>query len=183
MAAHLCCTRTHAGTRRLTQANARTRACTCALTLASYAPSSVPCVMDAHVPLPVRLFVCSRIVLHCIASNFVALRCVALCCVVLFCVVFYCLHKVLPFDYDLKKSKLKFDGLFVSNGPGDPTMASATVDQLKWAIGQVTIGSDRVNACGWCGGCGGCGWVGGRMIYTLYCTCLLCSHRNVFTDC
>jgi carbamoyl-phosphate synthase/aspartate carbamoyltransferase len=41
---------------------------------------------------------------------------------------------VVPYDYDLKESGVEFDGLFVSNGPGDPTMAQATIDTLKWAI-------------------------------------------------
>jgi len=41
-----------------------------------------------------------------------------------------------PFDYDLENSGEKFDGVFISNGPGDPTMASATVKQVQWAMAQ-----------------------------------------------
>ena len=36
---------------------------------------------------------------------------------------------LVPYDYDLEKNEanLEWDGLFISNGPGDPTMAAATV--------------------------------------------------------
>ena len=37
-----------------------------------------------------------------------------------------------PFDYTLADEKI--DGLMLSNGPGDPTMADATVEQVRWAI-------------------------------------------------
>jgi len=37
--------------------------------------------------------------------------------------------KVVPWDTDL--SKENYDGLFISNGPGDPTMAQKTVDQIR----------------------------------------------------
>jgi len=36
--------------------------------------------------------------------------------------------KVVPWDTDL--SKENYDGLFISNGPGDPTMAQKTIDQI-----------------------------------------------------
>jgi carbamoyl-phosphate synthase small subunit len=39
-----------------------------------------------------------------------------------------------PFDYPLADEA--FDGLMLSNGPGDPRMAEATVEQIRWAIGQ-----------------------------------------------
>ncbi len=42
-------------------------------------------------------------------------------------------HRV-PWNYDLKSSPLKFDGLFVSNGPGDPKKADVTIAQMKWAM-------------------------------------------------
>ncbi len=42
-------------------------------------------------------------------------------------------HRV-PWDYDLSKSKLKYDGLFVSNGPGDPKTCKTTIEQMRWAI-------------------------------------------------
>ena len=41
---------------------------------------------------------------------------------------------VVPFDYDLKSHASEYDGIFISNGPGNPEMAQATIDQLKWAI-------------------------------------------------
>ncbi len=40
-----------------------------------------------------------------------------------------------PWDYDIFKDKnLKFDALFISNGPGDPTMAKETIATVKRAI-------------------------------------------------
>ena len=43
---------------------------------------------------------------------------------------------LLPFDYDLEANPegLEWDGIFLSNGPGDPTMAQATVNSIRWAI-------------------------------------------------
>lgn len=40
----------------------------------------------------------------------------------------------LPWDTDLSKVKEKYDGVFVSNGPGDPMMADKTIEALKWAM-------------------------------------------------
>lgn len=39
---------------------------------------------------------------------------------------------VVPFDYDLKGHRDEYDGIFLSNGPGNPEMAQATIEQLKW---------------------------------------------------
>ncbi len=39
---------------------------------------------------------------------------------------------VVPWDYDLQK--LSYDGLLISNGPGDPLMCEKTVDQVRWNI-------------------------------------------------
>ncbi|MDX8338430.1 glutamine-hydrolyzing carbamoyl-phosphate synthase small subunit [Draconibacterium sp. IB214405] len=39
-----------------------------------------------------------------------------------------------PWDYDYTKEE--FDGLFVSNGPGDPAMCDATVEYIKNVIGE-----------------------------------------------
>ena len=40
--------------------------------------------------------------------------------------------KVVPWDHDfLSKDEEPFDGLFISNGPGDPTMATTTVTRLS----------------------------------------------------
>ena len=43
---------------------------------------------------------------------------------------------VVPFDYDLEKnpSNIEWDGLFISNGPGNPQMCSATVKSLQYAL-------------------------------------------------
>jgi len=38
---------------------------------------------------------------------------------------------VLPFDHNIEEFAGKFDGLFLSNGPGDPQMASATIENIK----------------------------------------------------
>ena len=43
---------------------------------------------------------------------------------------------LVPWDYDF--SKEKHDGLFISNGPGDPTKCAATVAQLKLALQRET---------------------------------------------
>jgi len=42
-------------------------------------------------------------------------------------------HRV-PWDYDLASSDLKFDGVFVSNGPGDPKQCKATIKQIQWSL-------------------------------------------------
>ncbi len=43
---------------------------------------------------------------------------------------------VVPFDYDLENNPaaIEYDGIFVSNGPGDPTMCESTIKSLKWAL-------------------------------------------------
>ena len=45
---------------------------------------------------------------------------------------------VVPFDYDLEKNpgNIAYDGIFLSNGPGDPTMCTATINSIKWALQQ-----------------------------------------------
>ncbi|KAG8894865.1 hypothetical protein FRB99_000945, partial [Tulasnella sp. 403] len=40
--------------------------------------------------------------------------------------------KVVPWDYDFLAEE--YDGLFVSNGPGDPTMLEATISRLRHAL-------------------------------------------------
>lgn len=42
--------------------------------------------------------------------------------------------KVVPWDYDFNSEKEEYDGLFISNGPGDPSMVKETVENLKKAI-------------------------------------------------
>ncbi|KAG8993412.1 hypothetical protein FRB94_010815 [Tulasnella sp. JGI-2019a] len=39
--------------------------------------------------------------------------------------------KVVPWDYDFIANKEAYDGLFISNGPGDPTMLEATIQRLR----------------------------------------------------
>lgn len=48
--------------------------------------------------------------------------------------------KVVPWDYDFVKDD-DYDGLFISNGPGDPTMASITVENISkvMALGKKAI--------------------------------------------
>ncbi|KAF1318605.1 Carbamoyl-phosphate synthase, large subunit, partial [Globisporangium splendens] len=41
---------------------------------------------------------------------------------------------VVPYDFDLKNSELQYDGIFISNGPGDPVMATKTIETIRWAI-------------------------------------------------
>merc|ERR1712032_165394 len=41
---------------------------------------------------------------------------------------------VVPFDYDLKNSKIEWDGLFLSNGPGDPAKVPQAIESIKYAI-------------------------------------------------
>lgn len=42
--------------------------------------------------------------------------------------------KVVPWDYDFLAPSEEYDGLFVSNGPGDPTMATTTIQRLRIAL-------------------------------------------------
>ena len=37
--------------------------------------------------------------------------------------------KIVPYDYDFANEQ--YDGLFLTNGPGDPTMCSRTIENLK----------------------------------------------------
>ena len=43
---------------------------------------------------------------------------------------------VVPYDYNLMENpaNISYDGIFVSNGPGDPTMCEATVESLKYVL-------------------------------------------------
>lgn len=48
----------------------------------------------------------------------------------------------LPWDFDLDASDLKYDAVFVSNGPGDPKQCKETIEQIQKAIdkGITTFG-------------------------------------------
>ena len=41
-----------------------------------------------------------------------------------------------PWDYPFHNGEYKYDGLFVSNGPGDPKLCKQTIDNLKIAMGK-----------------------------------------------
>ena len=43
---------------------------------------------------------------------------------------------VVPYDYDLAENpaNIFYDGIFVSNGPGDPNMCKPTIESLKYAL-------------------------------------------------
>ena len=41
-----------------------------------------------------------------------------------------------PWNYDLSKANFSYDGVFISNGPGDPKQCTETIAQVKWAIDQ-----------------------------------------------
>lgn len=45
---------------------------------------------------------------------------------------------VVPFDYDLEANpnRIEYDGIFLSNGPGDPTMCVKTIESIRWALKQ-----------------------------------------------
>lgn len=43
---------------------------------------------------------------------------------------------VVPWDYDVFGNKLTFDGLFISNGPGDPKMATKTIETVRKALAK-----------------------------------------------
>ena len=46
---------------------------------------------------------------------------------------------VVPHNYDLEKnpSNINYDGIFVSNGPGDPTMCHEMIASLRWALTSI----------------------------------------------
>jgi carbamoyl-phosphate synthase/aspartate carbamoyltransferase len=46
--------------------------------------------------------------------------------------------KVVPWDYDFLDPSEVFDGLFISNGPGDPTMVKPTIERLRQALQRST---------------------------------------------
>ncbi len=42
-----------------------------------------------------------------------------------------CSLTVVPWDFDLSKNKIDFDGLLISSGPGDPKMVTQTIETVK----------------------------------------------------
>ena len=69
-------------------------------------------------------------------------RIIAYDCGIKFNIIRYLVHThkvqvtVVPFDYDLEANpeKIEWDGLFLSNGPGDPTMCQATIKSIQYAF-------------------------------------------------
>ncbi|PKI83760.1 Carbamoyl-phosphate synthase [Malassezia vespertilionis] len=43
---------------------------------------------------------------------------------------------VVPWDYDFLNGPEEYDGLFISNGPGDPTLCTATIERLRALLGR-----------------------------------------------
>ncbi|MFA9289132.1 MAG: glutamine-hydrolyzing carbamoyl-phosphate synthase small subunit [Weeksellaceae bacterium] len=43
---------------------------------------------------------------------------------------------IVPWDFDLFNSTLKYDGIFVSNGPGDPKLVTATITTAREALNR-----------------------------------------------
>jgi len=41
---------------------------------------------------------------------------------------------IVPWNYDLKSAE--YDGLFLSNGPGDPSMCQATIENIRAVLAQ-----------------------------------------------
>jgi carbamoyl-phosphate synthase small subunit len=39
-----------------------------------------------------------------------------------------------PWNFDLSRADFPYDGIFISNGPGDPKMYTETIRQIQWAI-------------------------------------------------
>jgi carbamoylphosphate synthase large subunit/anthranilate/para-aminobenzoate synthase component II len=63
-------------------------------------------------------------------------------CGIKFNIIRYMINKnkveltVVPFDYDLEANpaNIEWQGLFLSNGPGDPTMCAATIKSIQYAL-------------------------------------------------
>ena len=56
----------------------------------------------------------------------------------------YCEHvclTVVPYDYNLAQNpaNIEYDGIFVSNGPGDPQQCTTTITSLQWAMDETNI--------------------------------------------
>ena len=51
---------------------------------------------------------------------------------------------LVPWDYDFVGAYDKWDGLFISNGPGDPTMAAKTISNLRTILSEMSSGKKAV---------------------------------------
>lgn len=69
-------------------------------------------------------------------------RIIAYDCGMKYNIIRYFIHQekvcliVVPFNYDLINNPegIQYDGIFISNGPGDPTMCESTIASIRWAI-------------------------------------------------
>lgn len=55
--------------------------------------------------------------------------------------------KVVPWDHDLTSERDWYDGLFISNGPGDPAQLGATVDNIRELIDDPSHDSPLFGIC------------------------------------
>jgi carbamoylphosphate synthase small subunit len=51
---------------------------------------------------------------------------------------------VVPWDFDFVANYASWDGLFISNGPGDPTMANKTISHLRTLLSEMSNGKKGV---------------------------------------
>ncbi len=49
--------------------------------------------------------------------------------------------KIVPWDYDFTQEE--YDGLFISNGPGDPSLAQKTIAHIRYVNKEIII--DKIN--------------------------------------
>jgi carbamoyl-phosphate synthase small subunit len=73
-----------------------------------------------------------------------SIKIIAFDCGIKYNIIRYFLHElkvcliVVPYNYNLElnPAKIDYDGIFVSNGPGDPTMCQETIASLRYALSQ-----------------------------------------------
>jgi len=52
--------------------------------------------------------------------------------------------KVVPYNYDLSKDNENYHGVFLSSGPGDPSMCTETIQQLQYLFNQAKTSGKKV---------------------------------------
>jgi carbamoyl-phosphate synthase/aspartate carbamoyltransferase len=55
--------------------------------------------------------------------------------------------KVVPWDYDFVNEAEPYDGLFISNGPGDPLTIMSTVKRIAQAMATADTTSHALTHC------------------------------------